>query len=88
MNQDSGTNILRIQGVADKKATEFYMGKRVAYVYKVTKKTPTSPGFRVIWGRITRPHGTSGAVRAQFRNNLPPKALGGQVRIMLYPSRV
>jgi ribosomal protein L35AE/L33A len=35
----------------------FYQGKKIAYVYRAsTEKRGTK--IRVIWGKITRPHGT------------------------------
>ena len=60
---------------------------RVAYIYKAKKEIHGSK-HRVIWGKVCRPHGNNGVVRAQFRKNLPPCAIAGPCRIMLYPSRV
>ena len=86
-NQYCSTSLLKLEDVKDVDAAKFYLGKRVAYVYKAhALKKGTK--FRVVWGRITRPHGSKGAVRAKFRRNLPPQAIGGPVRIMLYPSQI
>jgi large subunit ribosomal protein L35Ae len=62
-------------GVSTTEAANFYLGKKVAYVYRAQKEVRGSK-FRVIWGKITRTHGNSGVVRAQFRHNLPPKSFG------------
>jgi len=86
-NQYNHTALLAIDGVKSAKETEFYWGKRVAYIYRAHRVVKGSH-YRVIWGRIASPHGNNGVVKAKFRNNLPPKGLGASVRIMLYPSNI
>jgi len=79
--------LVKIEGVQDKESTDFYLGKRVAYIYKA-KRIVDGSRYRVIWGRVRRAHGSNGLVRAKFRVGLPSKAMGGSLRVMLYPSRV
>merc|ERR1711964_263258 len=86
-SQYTSTSLVKIQGVDDTESTEFYLGKKVLYMYRA--KTQKSGSFmRTIWGKVTRSHGTSGVVRAKFATNLPPSAIGAPCRVMLYPSRV
>jgi large subunit ribosomal protein L35Ae len=86
-NQYNHQALLAIDGVRSAAETSFYCGKRVAYIYRAHRVVKGSH-YRVIWGRIASPHGNNGVVKAKFRNNLPPKALGASVRVMLYPSRI
>jgi len=86
-NQKEVQNIIKLENVNDAAGARWYAGKRVCYIFKAkTEKNGTR--MRVIWGRVSRPHGTTGAVRAKFSKNLPPKALGAPVRVMLYPSNI
>lgn len=32
-------------------------------------------------------HGNNGCVLARFKNNLPPRAMGSTLRVMLFPQR-
>ena len=52
--------LLKLEGVNDKKETQYYLGKRVVYIYK------TKSGFKTIWGRIRSHHGNNGVVIAKF----------------------
>merc|ERR1712078_788316 len=55
VNQYTGTTLLTIDGVNTKEEADWYLGKRVAYIYKAkTKKAgPNGPTkFRCVWGKV------------------------------------
>ncbi|KAF4653065.1 60S ribosomal protein L35A [Perkinsus olseni] len=79
--------LVKIEGVHCTEDVDFYLGKRIAYVYK-TNTLKNGSKFRCMWGKVMRAHGNAGTVRCNFKKNLPPKAYGSMVRVMLYPSRV
>ncbi|KAH3679565.1 hypothetical protein WICMUC_000898 [Wickerhamomyces mucosus] len=85
--QNPNISLVKIEGVSKPEDAKFYLGKRVAYVYRASKEIRGSK-IRVIWGKITRTHGNSGVVRANFKSNLPAKTFGASVRIFLYPSNI
>ncbi|CAD5212892.1 unnamed protein product [Bursaphelenchus okinawaensis] len=91
-NQQVNTALLKLENVHDTREAQFYVGKRAVYVYKAQKKVAKGghekTRVRAIWGRVTRAHGNTGSVRAKFRHNLPPSAMGKRVRVMLYPSNI
>jgi len=86
-NQTNHTSLIKLEGVSDAPTSRFYAGKKLCYIYKAhTKKQGTL--YRTMWGKVTRPHGSSGVVRAKFAKPLPSNAMGAKVRCMLYPSNI
>ncbi|CAL9144793.1 unnamed protein product [Musa hybrid cultivar] len=86
-NQYENTSLVQIEGVNTKEEVAWYCGKRMAYIYKAKTKTKGTR-YRCIWGKVARPHGNSGIIRAKFKSNLPPKSMGGTVRVFMYPSNI
>ena len=65
---------MQIEGVNTREDVAWYGGKRMAYVYKAKTKT-NGTHYRCIWGKVSRPHGNTGVVRAKFTSNLPAEAM-------------
>ncbi|CAK9135715.1 unnamed protein product [Ilex paraguariensis] len=87
LRQRNNSRLQEIEGVNTKEEVTWYQGKRMAYIYKAKVKKDGSH-YRCIWGKVIRPHGNSGVVRAKFKSNLPPKSMGARVRVFLYPSNI
>lgn len=73
-NQYETMSLVQIEGVNTKEDVAWYAGKRMAYIYKAKTKS-NETRYRCIWGKVTRPHGNSGVVRAKFKSNLPPESM-------------
>jgi large subunit ribosomal protein L35Ae len=86
-NTNPNVSLLALEGVDNTEAASFYLGKKVAFVYRASTEVRGSK-HRVVWGKIRKTHGNSGIVRASFKHNLPPKSFGASVRVMLYPSSI
>ncbi|KAI1419369.1 ribosomal protein L35A [Xylaria sp. FL1777] len=82
-------SLVKIEGVDDSEAAKFYLGKKVAFVYKAPKEIRGTQ-TRVIWGKVVRAHalGNSGTVQARFSVPLPTKSFGASLRVLLYPSSI
>lgn len=50
-NSRPNTSLVQIEGVANKEEAQFYLGKRVAFVYRAKREVKGSK-VRVIWGFV------------------------------------
>lgn len=66
---------MKIEGVQTKEDAKWYFGKRIAYVYRA-KTEIKGTKFHVMWGKVRRSHGSSGAVRTKWHKNIPPAPSG------------
>ncbi|KAI1361418.1 ribosomal protein L35A [Xylaria arbuscula] len=80
-------SLVKIEGVDDPEAARFYLGKKVAFIQTAPTEIRGTK-TRVIWGKVVRPHGNSGAVQARFSTPLPTKSFGASLRVLLYPSSI
>ncbi len=86
-NTYNHTTLVKINDVNDKESVDYYLGKKIAYIYRA-KVEKNGSHFRYIWGKVMRAHGANGVVRAKWSKNIPAEAIGSSIRVMLYPSRV
>merc|ERR1719204_621107 len=80
--------LVRIADVMTKEDTQYYLGKRVLYLYKSdgssSAKKKEAKEVRVLTGKIIRSHGNGGTVRVKFKKNISPNAFGRKCRILMY----
>jgi len=70
--QYSNQMIIKIIDVDDKEKASSLSGKKVTW---------TSPAGKEITGKVTKVHGSKGAVRVKFEKGLPGQAIGSRVKI-------
>ncbi|XBI62541.1 hypothetical protein VPH35_043138 [Triticum aestivum] len=84
-NQYESTSLVQVEGVNTKEDVAWY---GVAATEEASSASLCSPRddthYRCLWGKITRPHGNSGIVRAQFKSNLPAESMTISFMIHLY----
>ena len=71
-HQTDNQMVLVLPGVAKRDQAAKYVGKIVTW---------TTPGNKVLKGKITAPHGNSGAVKVLFEKGMPGQSVGTKVKI-------
>lgn len=64
--------VVEVDGVKDRKSASGIVGKKAVW------KTPSG---KEIVGKVSKPHGNSGAVLVRFNKGLPGQAIGTEVEI-------
>lgn len=80
--QQPNTSLVQLENVNSAEEARWYLGKRVAFVYRAKKADKKGNKTRKIWGKVTRVHGNSGVVRAKFAVPLPPRSFGASLRVV------
>ncbi|MBI4150444.1 50S ribosomal protein L35ae [Candidatus Woesearchaeota archaeon] len=70
--QTDNQMVLILPAVSKKDQAAKLVGKTVTW---------TTPGNKAIKGKITAPHGNSGAVRVLFEKGMPGQAVGKKVKV-------
>ncbi|WP_456321385.1 50S ribosomal protein L35ae [Palaeococcus sp. (in: euryarchaeotes)] len=71
-NQKNHHMLIEIEGVKSREEASRFIGRRIIWKSRTGKK---------IMGKIVKPHGEKGIVRARFDLGLPGQALGDEVVI-------
>ncbi|PJF18691.1 Ribosomal protein l35ae [Paramicrosporidium saccamoebae] len=82
--QHTKTSLVQLENVSSAEEARWYLGKRIAFVYRGQKADKDGSKTRKIWGKVTRVHGNSGVVRAKFTVALPPRTFGASLRVVTY----
>jgi len=65
--------LLETEGIDTRSKASQLIGRRIVW---------TSPAKKLIYGKISQPHGNNGVLRARFSKGLPGTAIGTEVDIV------
>ncbi|KAK3215991.1 hypothetical protein GRF29_8g1745705 [Pseudopithomyces chartarum] len=83
-NTNPNVSLLSLEGVDSTEAAEFYLGKRVAFVYRAQTET-RGTRHRVVWGKIRKTHaregdGMEGRKEKAMKRQIPVIRWHGEIR--------